>query len=327
MTPGSGGAGLEFAHTPVMLQEVVEQFPAAAVGGHFVDATLGGAGHTEIILQRHRENRVLGIDRDIMALQAAAIRLQPYLDRVQLVQANFADMSRVLSVAGIDLVDGVLFDLGVSSPQLDQIERGFSYQHDAPLDMRMDTAHGMSAAQLLNKASEGELTRILREYGEERWAPRIAAFIVEARRRQPVNATGELEEIIKNAIPAAARRSGPHPARRTFQALRIAVNDELGSLAAGLAAALESLRPGGRMAVISFHSLEDRIVKQFYRQAADPCTCPKDLPACVCGRKPSLRVITPKGLTPSQVELADNPRSRSARLRVAERVLRTEVDA
>lgn len=310
-----------FEHVPVLLDSVLEQLQPRP-GGVYVDATVGGGGHSEAILRRIMPHGTLiGIDRDEAALAAAERRLAPFGDAVRLVHANFGHLERVVVGKGFDRVDGILFDLGVSSPQLDEAERGFSYQADAPLDMRMNRQDPVDAAQLVNTLPQEELTRIIREYGEERWAARIAARIVAERERARIETTGQLAEIVKNAIPAAARRTGPHPARRTFQALRIAVNRELEMLERALPQAVRLLRPGGRLVVISFHSLEDRIVKQFFRQAERPCTCPPDFPECRCGKRPTLRVLTRHPVTAGPEEVKRNPRARSAKLRAAERVL------
>lgn len=315
--PGSPG----FFHLSVMADEVVHLLNPAD-GNIFVDATLGGGGHAERILARMQpEARLIGLDQDIRALQAARDRLRGYKDRVHLVHSNFAQLDQVLNDLQIRAVDGFLFDLGVSSPQLDVAERGFSYHEDAPLDMRMDQTTGPTAADLLNEASEAEIRRWIWEYGEERWAQNIARQIVQRRTTAPLRTTGDLVAAIKAAIPAPARRGGPHPARRTFQALRIAVNRELEVLAEALEKAVDRLRPGGRLLVISFHSLEDRIVKRFFQAEADPCVCPPDLPVCRCERVPRLRVLTRRPLTAKDEELAKNPRARSAKLRAAVRVL------
>lgn len=304
-----------------MADEVV-QLMSPENGKCFVDATLGGGGHAERLLARMRpEARLIGLDQDVMALQAARERLQKYHPRVTFVHTNFAQLDRVLDDLGIEAVDGFLFDLGVSSPQLDVAERGFTYREDAPLDMRMDPTGGPTAADLVNRSSEEQLRRWIWEYGEERWAPQIAREIVRRRSVAPLKTTGELVEAIKAAIPAPARRSGPHPARRTFQALRIAVNRELDALSEALEKAVTRLVPGGRLLVISFHSLEDRIVKRFFQQEAEPCVCPKELPICRCNRVPRLRILTKRPKTASEEELARNPRARSAKLRAAVRVL------
>ncbi|MGQ9779757.1 MAG: 16S rRNA (cytosine(1402)-N(4))-methyltransferase RsmH [Bacillota bacterium] len=308
-----------FLHLPVLAQEV-STFLAPRPGGVYVDATVGGAGHAEMIARAIAPDGVLvGIDRDRSALAAAEERLRETGIRFFLVHENFAHLAAILRRLGMGPVQGILFDLGVSSPQLDDPARGFSYQKDAPLDMRMDRDQALTARWLVNEAAEEELARIIREYGEERWAARIARFIVRHRQKRPIETTGELAEIVKAAIPARARRSGPHPARRTFQALRIAVNDELGSLAQGLVAAVDSLAPGGRIVVISFHSLEDRLVKEEFARRARRCRCPEGAPVCRCGG-PELQILTKKPVTPTQEELAANPRARSAKLRAAEKL-------
>ncbi|MCL6634538.1 MAG: 16S rRNA (cytosine(1402)-N(4))-methyltransferase RsmH [Peptococcaceae bacterium] len=310
---------MEFAHLPVMPGEVLEGLRLKR-GGIYVDCTLGGAGHSAAILERTGPDGVLvALDRDAEAIAAAAKKLEKYSGRFFLIKENFTALGEVLKKLRLDRVDGVLFDLGVSSYQLDNPARGFSYRHDAPLDMRMDPAGGPTAADLLNRLPREELARIIRDYGEERWAGRIASFIVEERERRPFATTAQLVEIIKRAVPAAARREGPHPARRTFQALRIAVNDELGILAGAIRGAVSALRPGGRICVLTFHSLEDRIVKDLFRELSLSCTCPKDFPACVCGRKREIRIVTRKPVLPSAGEISANPRSRSAKLRVAEK--------
>lgn len=313
-----------FTHRPVMAQEVFHWL-APRPGAIIVDGTLGGGGHAVEIARRISPGgRLVAIDRDPVALQHGSRRVKagaPADVQLDFVQANFAQLPQILDDLGIRQVDGVLLDLGVSSPQLDNPERGFTYREDAPLDMRMDPTRGISAAQLVNEASEEELRRIIADYGEERWAARIARFIVQQRERRPLRTTQDLVDVIKAAVPASARRRGPHPARRTFQALRIAVNDELGSLQRALEGAIERLKPGGRLVVISFHSLEDRIVKTTFRQAERGCQCPPEMPECRCRRQPTLRVLTRRPLRPSQQEIAENPRSRSAKLRAAERVL------
>lgn len=315
---------MEYRHTPVLLAEVTQQLTLHD-GSIFVDCTLGGAGHTERIAQLVAPTGiVVGIDQDDAALTAAAdtLRLgQQMLPQVVLEKGNFGDLDRVLLEARVPYVDAFLFDLGVSSPQLDHVGRGFTYQQDAPLDMRMDPASSQpTAADIVNSYPEAELARIIREYGEERWASRIAAFIVAARGSHPLSTTGEIVEIVKAAIPAAARRTGGHPARRTFQALRIEVNHELDVLESGLRAAVRWMAPGGRIAVISYHSLEDRIVRDIFAELAQGCVCPPDLPVCRCGREPVLQVVTRKPVTPTDEEITANPRARSARLRVAEKM-------
>jgi 16S rRNA (cytosine1402-N4)-methyltransferase len=313
----------EYRHTPVLPAEV-SHYLSLHDGSTIVDCTLGGAGHSRLILEQIAPHGVLvGIDQDDAALAAAsdALRLGRQEDRVILLKGNFGDLDTLLTQAGIVSVDGFLFDLGVSSPQLDRGERGFSYHADAPLDMRMDPeSGGMTAADIVATYDEAHLARILGEYGEERWASRIAAFIVAARGRRPLLTTGDLVEVIKAAVPASARRTGPHPARRTFQALRIEVNHELDVLESGLRQAIGWLPKGGRIAVISYHSLEDRIVKRVFNEQSQGCVCPPDLPVCACGHEPILSVVTRRPVEPTAEEIAGNPRARSARLRVAERV-------
>jgi len=311
---------MEFAHKPVLLEEVMEGL-GLKPDGVYVDCTLGGAGHSEAVLRRTAlGGRLVALDQDPEALAAAGGRLASFRGRVDLVRANFANLDEVLSRLGIPEVDGILFDLGVSSYQLDNPARGFSYQHDVPLDMRMDPGRETDARELVNKLPVEELARVIREYGEERWASRIARFIGEARGHRPVETTGQLVEIIKRAIPAGARREGPHPAKRTFQALRMAVNREMEILPEAIRSAVRHLRPGGRICVITFHSLEDRIVKETFRRLASPCSCPKEFPVCVCGGKRELRIITARPVIPGAAELAENPRARSAKLRIAEKV-------
>lgn len=311
---------MEFRHVPVLLKPVIELLDVRA-GGTYVDCTVGGGGHSEAIAKAMGlKGRLIGLDQDPEAIRAAGQRLEFASDRVTLVNTNFENLPAVLQDLGVEGVDGVLMDLGVSSHQLDEGERGFSYNQDAPLDMRMDPRRPSPARDLVNEAPRQELARIIREYGEERWASRIAEFIVRAREKEPVETTGQLVDIIKAAIPAGARREGPHPAKRTFQALRIAVNDELGVLKRGLERAFDALSPGGRLAAISFHSLEDRIVKQAFHDWIIECRCPPGLPVCVCGGKARGRLITRKPVTPTQAELEANPRSRSAKLRVIEKL-------
>jgi 16S rRNA (cytosine1402-N4)-methyltransferase len=315
---------MEYRHTPVLLAEVTQQLTLHD-GSIFVDCTLGGAGHTKRIAQLIAPTGILvGIDQDDAALTAAAdtLRLgQQELPTIVLLKGNFGDLDELLLEARVPYVDGFLMDLGVSSPQLDHVGRGFTYQEDAPLDMRMDPSSSQpTAADIVNTYSEAELARIIREYGEERWASRIAAFIVAARGAHPITSTSKLVEVVKAAIPASARRTGGHPARRTFQALRIEVNHELEQLERGLRSAIAWLAPHGRIAVISYHSLEDRIVRDVFDEYAQGCVCPPDLPVCRCGREPVVRIVTKRPITPSAGEIERNPRSRSAKLRVAEKV-------
>ncbi len=305
---------------PVMVEEVIH-FLAPKSGGIYVDGTLGGAGHAARILEASSpDGTLIGLDRDAEALRAAKERLLPFGDRVRLVHGNFAGIAEALAGFGIERIDGLLLDLGVSSHQLDMAERGFSFQQDAPLDMRMDSSSGATAAELLNSLAEEELARIIRDFGEERWAKRIAAFIVNARGEAPIETTLRLVDIIKGAIPRGAWEERLHPATRTFQALRIAVNEELTSLGKGLDSGVRMLNRGGRVVVIAFHSLEDRIVKNSFRHSAHGCTCPKGLPYCVCGNKPLLRLLTGKPVMAGEAEVGANPRARSARLRAAERL-------
>jgi len=314
---------MEYRHTPVLLAEVTQQLTLHD-GSIFVDCTLGGAGHTKRIAQLVAPTGiVVGIDQDDAALTAAAdtLRLgQQKLPTIVLLKGNFGDLDELLLEARIPYVNGFLMDLGVSSPQLDHVGRGFTYQEDAPLDMRMDPLSSQpTAADIVNTYSEAELARVIREYGEERWASRIAAFIVAARATRPLTTASDLVGVIKAAIPASARRTGGHPARRTFQALRIEVNRELEQLERGLRSAIAWLAPQGRIAVISYHSLEDRIVRDVFSEHAQGCICPPDLPVCRCGREPVLRIVTKRPIVPSAEEIDRNPRSRSAMLRVAEK--------
>jgi len=309
---------MEFTHKSVLLNECIEAL-AIRPDGVYVDGTLGRAGHSREIAQRLTTGRLICIDRDMAAIDAAKERLAPWMDRVTLVHGNFSELSGVLRDAGVAGVDGMLFDLGVSSPQLDDASRGFSYMQDAPLDMRMDLTAPLTAGEVVNGWSYEELRRILFEYGEERYAPAIAKAIVRARETAPVETTLELVDIIKSAMPAAALREKQHPAKRSFQAIRIAVNGELDALPPMLTAAVEGLNPGGRLAVITFHSLEDRIVKLAMRDMARGCTCPPEFPVCVCGKKPKLKILTRKPIESGKAELEDNPRARSAKLRVAEK--------
>ena len=309
---------MEYTHKPVLLDACIQALNIRS-DGIYVDGTLGRAGHSMEIARRLTTGRLICIDRDQAAIDAAQVRLAPWLDRVTLVRSNFSELGEILSGAGVSGADGMLFDLGVSSPQLDDASRGFSYMQDAPLDMRMDTSAPLSAYEVVNTWSQEELRRILYEYGEERYAPAIAKAIVRALETAPVNTTLELVEIIRGAMPPAALREKQHPAKRSFQAIRIAVNGELDALPPMLEAAVDGLNPGGRLAVITFHSLEDRIVKRTLADLAKGCTCPPEFPVCVCGRKPRVRLVNRKPVTADGAELADNPRARSAKLRVAEK--------
>ena len=311
---------MEFQHKSVLLQECIDALNIRP-DGIYLDGTLGGAGHSSQIARRLTEGgRLIGVDRDRTALADAKERLAPYADRVTLVHSNFAEIDAILDSLGIPAVDGMLFDLGVSSPQLDDASRGFSYMADAPLDMRMDKDDALTAGEVVNTWPQGELRRILYDYGEERYAPQIAAAICRAREKAPVETTLELVDIIRSAMPAQALREKQHPAKRSFQAIRIAVNDELGAVSRMMQAAVGRLNPGGRLAVITFHSLEDRIVKSEMQQAARGCTCPPEFPVCVCGKKPLVKLVTRKPIVSGPAELEENPRARSAKLRVAEKL-------
>ena len=305
---------MKFHHVPIMLPEVMELLKPQR-GGLFVDGTLGGGGHSEGILSRLDEGRLYGIDRDGNAIAAASARLAPFGDKFKAIRGNFFDMRELLMAEGVTGVDGILLDLGVSSHQLDTPERGFSYHEDAPLDMRMDDRAALSAYDVVNGYGVEELAGIIRDYGEERFSFRVANAIVREREKQPINSTVQLAEIIKSAIPAANRREGPHPARRTFQAIRIEVNGELAELGRAIENAHALLNPGGVLAVITFHSLEDRIVKQAFKKFENPCTCDPRAPMCTCGRVPTAKILTKKPLAPSDEELEINPRSRSSKLR------------
>ena len=309
----------EFHHVSVLLHECIEALNINPEG-IYVDGTLGGAGHSSQIVQHLTTGRLIGIDRDPVALSASSKRLEPWKERVTLVHSNFCEIKSVLQELTLPGVDGILLDLGVSSPQLDDGQRGFSYMADAPLDMRMNSGDSLTARDVVNDWSEEELRRILYDYGEERYAPRIAAAICRRREEKPVETTLELVEIIRSAMPAAALREKQHPAKRSFQAIRIAVNDELGSVEKVMRDAVSCLNPGGRLAVITFHSLEDRIVKTAMNEAAKGCTCPPSFPVCVCGKKPKVKVISRKPIVSTQAELDENPRARSAKLRVCEKI-------
>ena len=308
-----------FHHVSVLLEECLEGLDIKP-HGIYIDGTLGGAGHSSRIVSRLTTGKLIGIDRDPVALQAAEERLKPYKDRVTLVHSNFSEMAQVVKNLGLSGVDGILLDLGVSSPQLDDGERGFSYMADAPLDMRMDSQDALSAYTVVNSWSQEELKRILFDYGEERYAPRIAAAICRRREEAPIRTTLELVDIIRSAMPAQALREKQHPAKRSFQAIRIAVNDELGSVEKAMQKAIPLLNPGGRLAVITFHSLEDRIVKNAMTEASKGCTCPPSFPVCICGKKPLVKLISRKPIVASDEELEANPRSRSAKLRVCEKL-------
>ena len=309
-----------FSHVSVLLYECIEALNIRD-GYTYVDCTAGGGGHSLEIAKRMGPNsRLICFDRDKNAIAAAAERLKDYLDKVTFINENFENLGRVIKDMNIENLGGVLADLGCSSHQFDTPERGFSYMHDAPLDMRMDTDAPLSAYEVVNGYSESELRRVIFEYGEERFSARIAAAIVKAREISPIKTTGELSDIIKSAIPKAQRADGPHPAKRTFQAIRIEVNRELDSIRPLIEDATSALSPTGRIAIISFHSLEDRIVKQTYRSLTAGCTCPKDFPVCICGNKPKIKEITKKPTLPSDEELNANPRARSAKLRVAEKI-------
>ena len=310
---------MEYTHKPVLLDACIQALNIRP-DGIYVDGTLGRAGHSREIAGRLTTGRLICIDRDQAAIDAAQDRLAPWLARVTLIHSNFSELKEVLSRCGVSGADGMLFDLGVSSPQLDDASRGFSYMQDAPLDMRMDQSAPLTGYDVVNAWPREELKRILYRYGEERYAPQIAAAIERRRQEKPIETTLELVEIIRSAMPPAALREKQHPAKRTFQAIRIAVNDELSAVDELLQAAIPRLNPGGRLCVISFHSLEDRIVKTAFAGFAKGCTCPPDFPVCVCGKKPQIRLTPRKPILPSPQELAVNPRARSAKLRVAEKL-------
>ena len=309
----------EFHHVSVLLEECIEGLNIRP-DGIYVDGTLGGAGHSSRIAAQLTTGKLIGIDRDPVALAAAGERLAPFGDRVALVHSNFSEMDSALESLGITGVDGILLDLGVSSPQLDDGQRGFSYMADAPLDMRMNGEDSLDAKQIVNQWSYEELKRILYDYGEERFAPRIAAAICKRREEREIETTLELVDIIRSAMPPSALREKQHPAKRSFQAIRIAVNDELGSVERVMKKAVPLLKPGGRLAVITFHSLEDRIVKNAMAEAAKSCTCPREFPVCVCGKKPQVKLITRKPIVSGEEELERNARARSAKLRICEKL-------
>ena len=310
---------MEFGHVPVLFDEVMEAL-AVKPDGTYVDGTAGGGGHSSGICERLSEKgHLVAVDRDTEALEAARKRLEPYACRRTFVHANYSDIAAIAAAAG-GRVQGILLDLGVSSYQLDNPERGFSYMNDAPLDMRMDASDRLTAWEVVNGYSEAEISWIIKDYGEEWWARRIAEFIVSERKNSPIDSTDRLTGVIKAAIPAKARRSGPHPAKRTFQAIRIEVNDELGHLREAVEKLPDLLESGGRIAIITFHSLEDRIVKTEFERRLDPCTCPKEFPVCVCGKKADVKRVTRKPVVPTQEETEENPRARSAKLRVLEKL-------
>jgi len=310
---------MAFEHVPVMLEQCLRALDIRD-DGVYIDATMGGAGHSFEIAKRLRLGRLVCIDRDPNAIRAASERLKPFEGRVLFIRDDFRNIGRIVSELSLERLDGVLFDLGVSSPQLDTPERGFSYNADAPLDMRMDPDAALNAYEVVNSCSQDKLKEILYAYGEERYSPQIAAAIVRYRQTRPIQTTLELVEIIRSAMPAKALREKQHPAKRSFQAIRIAVNDELGAVKEGVEGAMDALSPGGRIAVITFHSLEDRIVKQSMREYAVGCVCPPEFPVCVCGRKPRVKLIGRKPDLPDKDELEVNPRARSAKLRTAQKL-------
>lgn len=311
-----GDGKMEFKHTSVLLNETIENLDIKPEG-IYLDGTLGGAGHaSEVAARLTGAGRLIGIDQDEDAIAAAGKRLLPYQERVTLIRDNYVHAVEALAQIGVSQVDGIVLDLGVSSYQLDNAQRGFSYKYDAPLDMRMDRRQSLSAREILNEYSESALYRVIRDYGEEQFAKNIAKHIVAARKDKPLETTGELNEIIKAAIPAKMRTGGGHPSKRTFQAIRIECNQELEVLKSSLDALIGLLAPGGRLCVITFHSLEDRIVKSSFRQNENPCTCPPDFPVCVCGQVSRGKVITRKPILPSEQEMAENKRAKSAKLRV-----------
>lgn len=309
---------MEFHHVSVLLTECMDSLNIKS-NGIYVDGTLGGGGHSLEICKKLTNGRLIGIDQDSNAHMAAKQRLSQYLERITFVQDNFANIDEILNHLNVECIDGCLLDIGVSSHQLDEAERGFSYMQDAPLDMRMNSSSSLSAYSVVNEYSEKELNRILFEYGEERWAKRIVQFIIAQRQNKPIESTGELVDVIKKAIPKGARKDGPHPAKRTFQAIRIEVNKELDVLKTAIEDTAQRLALGGRLCIITFHSLEDRIVKEAFRKLENPCTCPIEFPVCVCGKKTLGKIITRKPILPSKEEIELNPRARSAKLRVFER--------
>ena len=311
---------MEFRHRPVMLEQCVKGLDIRP-DGIYVDGTLGGGGHSGAICRNLNERGTLiGIDRDRDALDVSSERLKEYKCKKYFVQSNYSDIKQVLNELKIEKVDGALLDLGVSSFQLDNPQRGFSYMNDAPLDMRMSQDDDFTAYDIVNDYDRNELIRVIGKYGEERWASRMADFIVKVRSDKPIESTYELVDVIKQAIPASARRTGPHPAKRTFQAIRIEVNDELSQLERAVEEFCDILAPGGRLCIITFHSLEDRIVKEIFSRRANPCTCPREFPICVCGKKADIKKITGKPFVPDAEETEENPRARSAKLRIAEKI-------
>lgn len=311
---------MEFHHVSVLLNECIEGL-AIKEDGVYVDGTLGGAGHAKHVCEKlNKQGHFIGIDQDTNALKVSTERLSGVAPKVSLVHSNFSQITQVLNELNVEAIDGMLIDLGVSSHQLDEASRGFSYMHDAPLDMRMNQQASFSAYDVVNNYEEAQIYEVIKSFGEEKWAKRIATFIVEARAKQPIETTYELVEIIKNAIPYKARKDGPHPAKRTFQAIRIEVNKEIDIIKPTILDAVNHLAPGGRLCIITFHSLEDRIVKHTFKTLEDPCTCDKSFPVCVCGKKPLVKVITRKPILPSDEELEMNPRARSAKLRIIERI-------
>jgi 16S rRNA (cytosine1402-N4)-methyltransferase len=310
---------MEFHHVPVLLTQTIDLLNINP-DGIYVDGTLGGGGHSYEICRRLKKGKLIGIDQDLEAINSASKRLEEFKDKTTFVNDNFKNISKILKNLNINKVDGILLDIGVSSYQLDEESRGFSYQYDAPLDMRMNRNSTFSAKQIVNEYSESQLAKIIFEYGEERFAKRISKFIVEERAKKPIETTFELVEIIKRAIPASNRREGPHPAKRTFQAIRIEVNDELNVLRQAVDDSIDLLNTDGRLCIITFHSLEDRIVKESFSKLNNPCTCPPSFPVCVCKKERKINILTRKPITASNEELENNPRSRSAKLRGAERI-------